>query len=63
VVDSGYSDSLVQRDIKAHELALLIVGAALMLWAVWQFNSGLGTIKRADSDPEAWSRSDGTWLS
>jgi len=44
-------------------LMLLIVGAAFMLWAVWQFISGLGTVEPTESDAEARSRSDGTWNS
>ena len=44
-------------------IVLLIVGAAFVLWAVWQFISGLGTIKPIDNDSEVRSRADGTWLS
>lgn len=45
----------------AMSIALLIIGAAFMLYAIWRFIAGLGTIKPTGSDTETRSRSDGTW--
>ena len=44
-------------------IVLMIVGAAVMLWTVWQFISGLGSVEPLESDAEALSRSYGTWNS